>query len=92
LQEKDVDLELRDLDRQRLSAAELDELIGEHDYRLFLNFRNELYRSRNMKENPPSRAEAIKLMAAEPNLIRRPLAIRGSRIVIGYDEAALRKL
>jgi arsenate reductase-like glutaredoxin family protein len=31
-------------------------------------------------------------MAAEPNLIRRPLAIKGSRIVLGYDEAALKEL
>ena len=89
---KDVELELRDLDKQRLSAAELDELIGDRDYRLFLNPRNELYRSRKMKGTPPSRAEAIKLMVAEPNLIRRPLVIKGRQIVFGYDEAALMKL
>jgi len=45
-----------------------------------------------MKEHPPSRAEAIKLMAKEPNLIRRPLVIRGSQMVLGFDEAAYRKL
>jgi arsenate reductase-like glutaredoxin family protein len=45
-----------------------------------------------MKEHPPSRSEAIKLMAKEPNLIRRPLLIRGSQIIFGFDEAAYRKL
>ena len=87
-----AELESRDLDKQRLTEAELEELIGDRDYKEFLNTRNELYRTRKMKDHPPSRAEAIKLMAKEPNLIRRPLVIRGSRMVLGFDEAAYRKL
>jgi len=87
-----AELESRDLDKQRLTEAELEELIGDRDCREFLNTRNELYRTRKMKDHPPSRAEAIKLMAKEPNLIRRPLVIRGSRVVLGFDEAAYRKL
>jgi arsenate reductase-like glutaredoxin family protein len=31
-------------------------------------------------------------MAKEPNLIRRPVVIRGSQIVLGFDEEAYRKL
>lgn len=87
-----IEFSSRDLDKQRLREEELDELIGKRDYREFLNTRNELYRKQNMKEHPPTRAEAIKLMAREPNLIRRPLLIRGSQIVFGYDEEAYRKL
>lgn len=45
-----------------------------------------------MKERPPSRAEALKLMAAEPNLIRRPVVIAGKEIVLGYDEPKLKAL
>jgi arsenate reductase len=87
-----AELESRDLDRQPLTKAELEELIGDCDYREFLNTRNELYRARKMKDHPPSRAEAINLMAKEPNLIRRPVVIRGSKMVLGFDEAAYRKL
>jgi arsenate reductase (glutaredoxin) len=87
-----AELDSRNLDKERLSEAELDELIGVRDYKPFLNPRNELYRDKNMKENPPSRAEAIKLMAKTPNLIRRPVVIRGSQIVLGYDEDAYKKL
>ncbi|MBZ5540318.1 MAG: hypothetical protein LAN61_07330 [Acidobacteriia bacterium] len=90
--EQGAELETRDLDKERLSAAELDKLIGARDYTQFLNTRNELYRERNMKEKPPSRAEAIQLMAREPNLIRRPVVIRGGQMVLGYDEEALKKL
>ena len=89
---KGVELELRDLDKQRLTVAELDALIGSRDYRLFLNSRNELYRERDMAGKPPSRAEALKLMAANPNLIRRPVVIRGGRIILGFDEPALQEL
>lgn len=92
MQEQGVELEFRDLGKQRLTVAELDRLIGDRDYREFLNPRNELYRERNMREKPPSRAEALKLMAAEPNLIRRPIVISGGRIVLGYNEDALKKL
>jgi arsenate reductase (glutaredoxin) len=69
-----------------LSEKELDALIGERDYKLFLNTRNELYRERGMKEKPPPRAEAIALMSKNPNLIRRPLLIAGSRILFGFDQ------
>jgi len=92
LLELGAELESRDLDKERLSEAELDRLIGERDYKEFLNTRNELYRARRMKERPPSRAEAIKLMAKEPNLIRRPVVIRGGQMVLGYDEEAYKKL
>ena len=92
MQEEEIELEFRDLNKERLTAEELDGLIGGRDYREFLNPRNELYRERNMKEKPPSRAEALKLMASEPNLIRRPVVIAGNEIILGYDEPKLRAL
>lgn len=70
-----------------LSEAELDKLIGRSDYLQFLNSRNELYREMNMKANPPSRAEAIRLMSANPNLIKRPLLIKDGKIFFGFDES-----
>jgi arsenate reductase-like glutaredoxin family protein len=59
---------------------------------MFLNPRNELYRTRKMGQNPPSREDALQLMAAEPNLIRRPIVLRGAEIVLGYDEEALKRI
>ena len=91
LLEEELAFDFRDLDKQCLTGAELDELIGERDHKEFLNTRNELYRKRK-KQKPPSRTEAIKLMAREPNLIRRPLLIRGSQIIFGFDQDAYRKL
>jgi arsenate reductase-like glutaredoxin family protein len=92
LLEEKIEFDSRDLDKQRLTEAELDQLIGDRDYKEFLNPRNELFRKRKMKEHPPSRTEAIKLMAREPNLIRRPLLIRGTRIIFGFDQETYRQL
>jgi len=78
-------LHFRDLNKNRLTADELEKLIGDRDHKDFLNTRSELYREKNMKEKPPSRDEAIRMMVAEPNLIRRPVVIAGGRIVLGFD-------
>jgi len=75
-----------------LTVEDLDQLIGTRDYRQFLNSRNELYRERGMNQNPPSRAEALQLMAAHPNLIKRPILVKGKKIVLGFDEEAMTTL
>ena len=84
LREKGVEFEEVDLNKG-LSVAELEALIGARDYRDFLNTRNELYRERNMKEHPPARAEALKLMSENPNLIKRPILVDGKKITLGSD-------
>ena len=89
---KKVELEERDLAKDPLTADELDALIGKRNHLDFLNARNELYRKLRMKENPPSRAQALKWMSKEPNLIRRPIVVRGGEIALGFDETALAKL
>jgi Spx/MgsR family transcriptional regulator len=92
LEKRKVELDLRDLGKDRMSVEELDKLIGKRDHRVFLNTRNELYRTRKLGENPPSRDEALKMMAEEPSLIRRPVVLRGAEIVLGYDEEGLKRI
>jgi len=91
LLELGAEIESRDLDKTPLSVAEIESLIGDRDYKLFLNTRNELYREKKMTEKPPSRAEAIVLMSKNPNLIKRPILSRGGRLLLGFDEAAYRR-
>ncbi len=66
-----------------MSVAQLEALIGARDYLQFLNTRNEIYRERGMKENPPPRAQALQLMSEHPNLIRRPILVDGPTLTIG---------
>src|SRR5580658_6236655 len=82
LRGQSVAFEEVDLNRG-LSEAQLDTLIGARDYRLFLNTRNQLYRERGMKQNPPSRAEALHLMSQHPNLIKRPILVDGESVKWG---------
>jgi len=89
---KGAELDERNMGKDPLSADELDSLIGRRSYLEFLNPRNELYRKLKMKEHPPSRAQALKWMSKEPNLIRRPIVVRGGEIVLGFDEEGLSKL
>ena len=92
LEKRGYQLYFRDLAKERLSSAELEKLIGNRDHTDFLNTRNETYREENMKEDPPSRKEAIKWMSREPNLIRRPVVVAGGRVVLGFDEKGLARL
>ena len=86
-----AEIESRDLDKTPLSVEEIEALIGDRDYKLFLNTRNELYREKKMAEKPPSRREAIALMSKNPNLIKRPILLRGGQLLLGFDDAAYRK-
>jgi Spx/MgsR family transcriptional regulator len=92
MENRGLGLHFRDLGKERLSAAELEKLIGDRDHKQFLNPRNELYRQKNMKEHPPSRKDAIRMMAGEPNLIRRPVILDGGRVVLGFDQEAIDNL
>ena len=41
---------------------------------------------------PRSKQEAIALMMENPNLIRRPIMIKGSKVVFGFDKEQYGKL
>jgi arsenate reductase-like glutaredoxin family protein len=92
LLELGAEIESRDLDKAPLSLDEIEALIGDRDFKLFLNPRNELYREKKMAERSPARGEAIALMSKNPNLIKRPSLLRGGKILLGFVEDAYRKL
>lgn len=89
MERRGYQLQFRDLWKEPLSAAELEKLIGDRDHTEFLNTRSEVYRDKGLAENPPTRREAIRMMAKEPRLIRRPVVIAGGRVVLGFDEKGL---
>jgi arsenate reductase (glutaredoxin) len=92
MEKRGYQLYFRDLAKDRLSPEELEKLIGDRDYKDFLNTRNQRYRKENMKENPPSRQQAVQMMAEEPNLIRRPVIVGGGRVVLGFDQEGIARI
>jgi arsenate reductase-like glutaredoxin family protein len=87
-----VQFQERDLGKAPLSEAELQALIGSADVVDFLNTRSASYRAHGFKTQAPPKAQAIALMARDPNLIKRPITRKGARTVIGFDATQLRAL
>ena len=92
MQSKNIDFEAREYGKNPLSENELREIIGAGPVASYLNTRTPLYREKNMKQKPPSLQEAIKLMLKDPNLLRRPVIIKGNVKLTGFDEAAVKKI
>jgi arsenate reductase-like glutaredoxin family protein len=85
-------LQERDLGKEPLSEDEIEALIGNADVMDFLNTRSASYRQQGFKKQPPTKTQAIALMAQDPNLIKRPITVRGNTKVLGFDQARLRAL
>jgi len=92
LQAKKVNLDEREYGKNPLTEAELKEIIGDEPIEKFLNTRTPLYREKNMKQKPPSKDEAIKLMVKDPNLLKRPVIIKGKKRLTGFNEAEVKEL
>jgi Spx/MgsR family transcriptional regulator len=92
LQAKNIDFDEREYGKTPFSEKELREIIGDDAIEKFLNTRTPLYRERNMKQKPPSKEEAIKLILRDPNLLKRPVIIKGKKKVTGFNEAEVKEL
>jgi arsenate reductase len=92
LQAKKAKVEEREYGKNPLSEKELRDIIGGDPIENFLNTRTPLYRERNMKQKPPSKDEAIKLMLKDPNLLKRPVIIKGKKKLTGFNEAEVNQL
>ena len=80
-----ADLEERDFARDPLSLADLKTLFAGRDPRDFLNSKSPAFKARGLAGKTLSAAQALKLMAEEPNLIKRPLVVAGREIIAGFD-------
>lgn len=87
-----LELDERDLFREPLTRSELVDLLGATDMREILNPKAALYRERRMDLVPPTREEAIRLILEDPNLLRRPVVVKGKRKLFGYEPARWRTL
>ena len=92
MQAKKAKVEEREYGKNPLSEKELRDIIGDDPIEKFLNTRTPLYRERNMKQKPPSKDEAIKLMLKDPNLLKRPVIIKGKKKLTGFNEAEVKSL
>jgi Spx/MgsR family transcriptional regulator len=92
LQAKKVDFEEREYGKNPFTEKDLREIIGDEPIAKFLSTRTSLYKERNMKLKPPTKDEAIKLMLKDPNLLKRPVIIKGKKKLTGFNEAEVTQL
>ena len=92
MQAQKVNFEGREYGKHPFTEKELREIIGGDPIEPFLNTRTPLYRERNMKLKPPSIDEAIKLMLKDPNLLKRPVIIKGKKKLTGFNVIELKEL
>lgn len=86
-----VELEERDYAKHPLSEAELKDLFRGADPRDYLNPKSPTYKEMGLRDKKLSASEAIKLMAKDPNLIKRPLVVAGGKLIAGFDRDRLRE-
>jgi arsenate reductase-like glutaredoxin family protein len=80
-----VELDERDYAKQPFSLTELKELFKGADPRDYMNPKSPAFKAMGLRGKTLTAADALKLMAEEPNLIKRPLVIVGSTTVAGFD-------
>ena len=78
-------MELRDIVRDPPSRDFLQKHVAEDRFLDFVSTRSPAFRERSL---PQSKKEAVALMLEQPNLIKRPILIKGARVVFGFDKGA----
>jgi arsenate reductase len=78
-----------DINKQPPSREFLEEHIDASRFLDFVSTRSPVWKERPL---PKSKKEAIDLMMQNPNLIRRPILIKGSKVTFGFDKEQYGKL
>ena len=78
-----------DINKEPPTRAFLEKHIDADRFLDFVSTPSPVWKERPL---PKSKKEAIDLMMENPNLIRRPILIRGSRVTFGFDKDEYAKL
>jgi arsenate reductase-like glutaredoxin family protein len=72
-----------DINKTPPTRAFLEKHIDADRFLDFVSTRSPVFKERPL---PTSKKEAIELMMENPNLIKRPILIRGSKVTFGFDK------
>jgi arsenate reductase (glutaredoxin) len=87
-----LELDERDYAKNPFTEAEITKLFDEVglDPRDFLNPRSPAYKAAGLGDKKLAASEAVRLMARDSNLLKRPLVIAGKTVIAGFDRDRLR--
>ena len=80
-----MDVEPIDINKTPPDRAFLEKHIDAARFLDFVSTRSPVFKERPL---PRSKKEAIDLMVENPNLIRRPILVQGSKVTFGFDKKA----
>ena len=80
-----MDVSALDINREPPTRAFLEKHIDADRFLDFVSTRSPIWKERPL---PKSKKDAIDLMMENPNLIRRPIVIKGSKVIFGFDKEA----
>ena len=78
-----------DINKEPPSREFLERHVDASRFLDFVSTRSPVFKQRPL---PRSKKEAIDLMMSNPNLIRRPILIKGSKVIFGFDRDAYKKI
>jgi arsenate reductase-like glutaredoxin family protein len=84
-----VDVHEIDINKEPPSREFLEKHIDASRFLDFVSTRSPVFKDRPL---PKSKKEAIAMMLENPNLIRRPIMIKGSKAIFGFDKDQYGKL
>ncbi|PYR22494.1 MAG: hypothetical protein DMF95_13490 [Acidobacteria bacterium] len=84
-----VEVHELDINREPPSRELLEKYIDPDLFLDFVSTRSPVFKQRPL---PKSKKEAIALMMENPNLIRRPIVIKGATVIFGFDKERYEKL
>ena len=82
-------VEQLDINKEPPSREFLEKHVDAERFLDFVSTRSPVFKERPL---PKSKREAIELMMKNPNLIRRPILIKGSTVVFGFNKDQYAKL
>ena len=84
-----MEVQERDINKEPPPREFLEQHVDAKRFLDFVSTRSPVWKQRPL---PKSKREAIDLMLENPNLIRRPILIRGSKVTFGFDKEQYRNL
>ena len=72
-----------DINKEPPTREFLEKHIDPERFLDFVSTRSPVFKERPL---PKSKKEAIALMTENPNLIRRPIMLKGSKVIFGFDK------
>ena len=86
LEEAGVVLNIRDLEKNPMSAYELMGILGHLDAKHFINPLSESFAKHNLGERIPPREQLVELIAQDITLLKRPIIKTTRLLTVGCDK------